>query len=498
MKKSLPAFAARLLLTCLSLCLLAAPARAESSAYTSAAVGGHGTKYVTIDMSSARAGMMLANNSIISTQSVADMAAANGAFAAVNGTYFEAYGGLPVPWGTIIQGGRLLHTGGGAVAGITADGRLLVDRLTFTFSGYVNDTLAFYPWWLNHPGTDGGAITIFTPEFTGTITPPPGAQVVLVDSGGQVTAITAGPYTVPAGGFALAFNADTAYLVPERFHVGDRVRYETHIQTTFTNAADWEQVTEAVGAGPSLIINGAVTADGEAEGFTEAKINTNRGGRSFIGATASGQILIGNISSATLQEAAAVCQQLSLVNAMCLDGGGSVALYHNGSKGAGRNVNNALGFFAGAAAQPQAPAGEAAYGRPQELVLDGRSVTLQAYNIGGNNYFKLRDLAWLLNGTQAQFAVEYDSARSVVVINPYGSYTAVGGEGALQPEQTVQVRPAQTDIIFNGVQRRMAAYNIGGNNYFQLRELGALLDFGVGYDSAARLVVIDSGAGYTG
>lgn len=497
MKKVLSVSLRKFLLVCVMLCLLTSPALADSSAYTSSSVDGHTAKYVTVDMSGGvRAGMMLANNSIISTQSVAGMAAANGAFAAVNGTYFEAYGGLPVPWGTIIQGGRLLHTGGGAVAGITADGRLLVDRLEFTFSGYVNDTLAFYPWWLNHPGTESEAITIFTPEFTGTITPPSGARVILVGADGRVSAITSEPYTVPAGGFAVAFNSDMAWIAAERFKIGDAVSYETHLQTTFTSAADWDNVTEAVGAGPSLIINGAVTADGEAEGFTEAKINTSRAGRSFIGATADGKILIGNIGSATLKEAASVCQKLSLVNAMCLDGGGSVALYYNGGKGAGRDVNNALGFFAGAAPQAQAPAGETAYGRGQELILNGNAVTLYAYNIGGNNYFKLRDLAWLLNGTKAQFAVGYDEVNKAVLLDPYGSYALAGGEGALLPEQNLTVQPTSANIVCNGEQRRMTAYNIGGNNYFQLRELGALLDFGVGYDEASRRVVVNPDSSY--
>jgi len=39
---------------------------------------------------------------------------------------------------TLIKDGKILHTGGGAVAGITTDGRLIVDRLTFSFEGYVN------------------------------------------------------------------------------------------------------------------------------------------------------------------------------------------------------------------------------------------------------------------------------------------------------------------------------------------------------------------------
>ena len=37
-------------------------------------------------------------------------------------------------------------------------------------------------------------------------------------------------------------------------------------------------------------------------------------------------------------------------------------------------------------------------------------------------------------------------------------------------------------------------YNIGGNNYFQLRELGGLLGFAVGYDPATRTMTITTAA----
>ena len=42
------------------------------------------------------------------------------------------------------------------------------------------------------------------------------------------------------------------------------------------------------------------------------------------------------------------------------------------------------------------------------VIVDGRSITFDAYNIAGYNYFKLRDLALQLNGTPKQFAVGWD------------------------------------------------------------------------------------------
>jgi exopolysaccharide biosynthesis protein len=321
------------------------PLPAYASSYAGSSINGHSVQYATIDTSNTFAEVMLANGAINSAQSLAGMAADNGAFAAINGTYFSAYDGNPIPWGTVIRNGKLLHTGGGAVVGITDSGKLLLDRLDFSIYGYVNGEEQFRPWRINHDCDASDAVVIYTSEYSGKITPHTGAKTVLVGSDGKVSSITANAFTVPSGGFAVVFNSKLANRANERFNVGDVVTYDFTYETTFTKAEDWANVKQALGAGPSLIINGTVTADGTAEGFTEAKINTNRAGRSFIGAKADGTIIIGNISNVTLKEAAAVCQKMSLVNAMCLDGGGSVALYYNGSKTAGRNINNALGFF---------------------------------------------------------------------------------------------------------------------------------------------------------
>ena len=407
----------QLLTLLLSGCLAfgaASTAYAAAAEYHSGSLAGHTTKYVTVDMSTTQARVMLANGSINSAQSIGGMATANNAIAAINGTYFSAYDGNPIPWGTVMQDSRLLHTGGGAIMGITSDGKLLIDRITFSLKGYVNGSSYFLPWRINHYSDISDAITIFTSEYSGTITPPSGSKTVLVGSDNQVTSITTSSFTTPAGGFAVVYNPQVANRVDLLFHIGDTVTYEATVNTTFTQQSDWDNVQQALGAGPSLIINGTVTADGTAEGFTEAKINTNRAGRSFIGATADGDIIIGNIASATLKEAAAVCQQLSLVNAMCLDGGGSIALYYDGVKSSGRNINNALGFFE----------------RPIAVNLDGSVLTFdvnptvrnsttlvplraifEALNANVSWNSQNKDLTATLNGTDTSIYLRQDSTQ---------------------------------------------------------------------------------------
>ena len=322
---------------------------ANSYAYTSSNIKGSNVRYVTLDMrdKTLKSLVLNADNKLTSTEGLSQMAKKVDAIAAINGTYFEAYDGVPVPWGTIIKDKKVLHIGNmGSTVGITEDNKLIIDNLHIGFKGYINGEYRAIPWRINHPSAEADAITIFTPEYKREVVLNKGNKAVIVTNG-KVTSITNKNFTCPKNGFAIAYNSQVAHLVGERYKVGDKVEYEHEFITSHTKPEDWDKVVNAIGAGPSLIINGKVTADGSAEGFWEAKINTNKASRSFIGSTKEGKIIIGVIPSATLKEAAAICQNLNLVNAMCLDGGGSTSLYYKdkGSITQGRNVNNGLAFI---------------------------------------------------------------------------------------------------------------------------------------------------------
>ena len=49
-----------------------------------------------------------------------------------------------------------------------------------------------------------------------------------------------------------------------------------------------------------------------------------------------------------------------------------------------------------------------------KVKLNGEMKTLVAYNIKDNNYFKLRDIANLLKGTQAEFDVIWNSEKGAI------------------------------------------------------------------------------------
>jgi hypothetical protein len=133
------------------------------------------------------------------------------------------------------------------------------------------------------------------------------------------------------------------------------------------------------------------------------------------------------------------------------------------------------------------------------VTLDDERVAFEAYNIEGSNYFKLRDLAMALNGTQKQFEIGWDAALNAIFTLRGDPYSPVGGElTGTGNTQTLDARFSAVRVFADDVLVSLTAYNIGGNNYFRLRDVARVLDFGVGWDGEANMVSIDTGSGYLG
>ena len=127
----------------------------------------------------------------------------------------------------------------------------------------------------------------------------------------------------------------------------------------------------------------------------------------------------------------------------------------------------------------------------QTLKVNGQTVLCGGYNIDGSNYFKLRDLAMLLADTGSRFAVDYDEAARAVRVTTGQAYSPVGGELEPAEAQPAEVWRSVQPLLIDGVEYSdLSAWNIGGSNYFKLRDLGEVLGFYVNYDEDSRTVYL--------
>jgi len=131
-----------------------------------------------------------------------------------------------------------------------------------------------------------------------------------------------------------------------------------------------------------------------------------------------------------------------------------------------------------------------------KVLVNGTVTSFDAYTIEGNNYFKLRDLAYVVSGSGKQFEVTWDGERKAINLISNKAYTTVGGEMAIGDgkEKTPVVN---TSMIYkDGAVVPLTAYTINENNYFKLRDIAQAFDIGVTWDGATNTVGIDTTISY--
>lgn len=150
------------------------------------------------------------------------------------------------------------------------------------------------------------------------------------------------------------------------------------------------------------------------------------------------------------------------------------------------------------------PAFGTAYPSTQTVEIDGKKMEFNMYALkeaDGNptNYIKVRDLAMALNGTQAQFSVEWDGIVRLAAGKPYisnGSEYSTpfsGNRSYKLPDDPTYVNGKASDLT--------AIYltddNNGGYTYYQLRDLGRKLGFNVSW-TYERGIFVETDKPYTG
>ena len=142
---------------------------------------------------------------------------------------------------------------------------------------------------------------------------------------------------------------------------------------------------------------------------------------------------------------------------------------------------SAVPVYAGTPAAPTA----------SKVTVNGASKAFEAYNINDNNYFKLRDIAYVLNGTDASFSVGWDGAANSIALVKGEAYAPTGSELKVSGTKDIKDAVESTSaILIDGQKAALKAYTIKGNNYFKLRDLGTALGFNVGWDNASQTISI--------
>ena len=331
--------------------------------------------YIDLNDKSIRVETNYAKNKIGSTDDLKNIAelskdANTEVVAAINGSYFNAYTDM-LPFGTLISKGDYIRLGDtGSTINFSADNTVNVDWLSIKIKGAINDdwdyTGNWYAWNFNSITDSSTAVEILTPAFgktTGNIN-----KTCIVVDNGKVTQIKTGGANIPENGYVIVTNDAKIY---KKFKLGDKVDYIVQTFSKDSNGkltpVDLTDIRSTIGAGPILLKNSVIYADGAKEGFKEAKVNVNRSIRSMAGVTKNNTLIIATVPNVTVKELAQIAKNLGCVDAITLDCGASTGMYYKGKvvTTPGRKLSNAL-----VVTKLKNP--------PQKLKVDGEPLVLKS------------------------------------------------------------------------------------------------------------------------
>ena len=289
---------------------------------------------------------VLANDAIVDTETVPDIAARTRAVAAINAGFFL----LPTgdPSGIYKLDGQLVsdtRRQRGAFGIIRRDG--MAPRFIF---GRVSATMALRIRRRVRPdvrleiaGVDTirrlGRLMLFTPAYHPHTDTAPGGREWIV-RGRPLTVAdpprSQGKTPIPADGFVLSFGGQRVPAALEALRPGTAVDLETQYRPVEGRADDWALAAEIVGGAGLLLYNGRVsdwTIENLASGFSET-----RHPRTMIGTDGAGSLWLVTVdgrqpalsAGMTLGELRDLARRLELVNALNLDGGGSTTMWVGG------------------------------------------------------------------------------------------------------------------------------------------------------------------------
>ncbi|SDX67506.1 phosphodiester glycosidase family protein [Paenibacillus sp. PDC88] len=293
----------------------------------------------------------LANQRVGAVNSLSSIASTYNASAAINGTYFEAYGGVPDPYGMIISDGIIEHIGNtGTTIGFKWDGSAVMDTLRVRVRGTVKTAeeraQSWYVYFVNRTPTKGKTSAVmYTPTRGANVGFSYGTAITVRK--GIVTKV--GPNTnaaIPSDGYVLVFTGKEEDMLATRFKKGSYVDYSISYYNEDNKDINWSNVHTAIGAGPRLVKDGRLAVNPAAEGFSSSKILTDGGARSGIAIKKDGTIVLATVPGATIKQWGNIMLKLGAYQAMNMDGGASSGMYANGKTvtSPGRLISNGLVF----------------------------------------------------------------------------------------------------------------------------------------------------------
>jgi hypothetical protein len=289
---------------------------------------------------------------VVGSSPIGDIATSNGAAAAINGGYFNRITRQPL--GAIKVRGKWLSSPilGRAALGWQATGGWQIGRLSY--SEKISSSRGQVVNNLLNSGLSQGAVSRYSIDWGNTYQPLTNNELILTVQGGKVQQVTNGgaasaavSVVIPREGYLLIGRGGAL----ADWAVGTTVQIAAN-----SSPAEFDRLSNVLGAGPWLVQQRQVVLDTTAEKFGSGFGPQSVAARSAIAINAQGKLWVVSAldrvggKGPTLGELAKMLQEMGAVDALNLDGGSSTSLFLGGqlvnrSPATTAKVNSGLGIF---------------------------------------------------------------------------------------------------------------------------------------------------------
>lgn len=135
-----------------------------------------------------------------------------------------------------------------------------------------------------------------------------------------------------------------------------------------------------------------------------------------------------------------------------------------------------------------------AFATRSAITVNAIPVSFEVYTINDYTYFKLRDIANSVNGTQKQFNTVWNEKDASINLLTGLSYSGTTGSSSTAKDTSAVTSTAK--LYLDGEKQSVSAFTINDYTYYKLRDIAKILDIGVTWDEKTSTIGIDTTKGY--
>lgn len=117
----------------------------------------------------------------------------------------------------------------------------------------------------------------------------------------------------------------------------------------------------------------------------------------------------------------------------------------------------------------------------QGFKVNSKISNVVAYDIKGENYYRIRDIASILKDTNKKFDTIYENEKNEICLVTDKNYTEE--DKLVIYDEVAEAIDSASKLNYNEKVVELKAYNIKGYNYYSIEEIAELMDFHISFDT---------------